>query len=177
MAIAVAATSVWLVVTQSAPQAFAERGEAGVGFAGPAGVTVVLGLDQLVLADADRRVQLLGARLEGAGMDARVARNDGVRAYQLSRSGGIGAITADALDGREWGVPGGWTLLEPTGVVIAPRQRWGLVAVVTGLREGRWSSDRLVVDYLVDGKRSSQRFDFHLTLCVTDAAVQCETDE
>lgn len=177
MAAMVAVTTGWMVVTQSAPQAFAGGGEAGVGITRPAGVTVVLGLDQLVLANPGRRVELLGARLEGPGMDLRVARLEGVRAYELSRSGGIGAITADELDGKERGVPGGWTLVEPAGVVIAARQRWGLVAVVTGLRQGRWSSDRLVVDYLVDGKRSSQRFDFHVAVCVADVVVQCETDE
>lgn len=177
MAALVAVTTGWLLVTQSAPQAFVSDGEAGVGFSGPAGVSVVLGLDQLVLANPSRRVELLGARLEGAGMNARVARNDGVRAYELSGSGGIGAITADELDGEESGVPGGWTLVEPAGVEIAAGHRWGLVAVVTGLREGRWSSDRVVVDYLVDGKRTSQRFDFHLALCVTDVVVQCESDD
>ncbi|QKE84619.1 hypothetical protein [Arthrobacter sp. NEB 688] len=167
----------WLVVTQSAPLAFSVGGEGGVGFTRPVGDTVVLGLDQLVLADPGRRVQLLGARVEGSGMDPRVARNDGVRAYEVGPAGGIGAITADELDGRESGVPGGWTLAEPAGVVIRAGHRWGLVLVVTGLREGRWSSDGLVVDYLVDGKRSSQRFDVHVAVCVADVTVLCESDE
>lgn len=163
----------YLLATQSVPQAFVPREGGGVGMARPAGVTVVLGLADLQLAGSGRRIELLAARVEGPGMDPAVARVDGVRAYELTESGGIGAVTADELDGTTWGVPGGWAVVEPTGVVINESQRWGLVLVVTGLQNGRWSSERLVVDYRVDGRRTSQRFDTEVVLCISDAQVAC----
>lgn len=170
----VAVMSAYLLATQSAPQAFVPGGGGGAGLIRPAGVTAVLGLADLQLADPGRRVELLGARVEGPGMDPTVARVDGVRAYELTTSGGIGAVTADDLGGTAWGVPGGWTLVEPAGVVVSEPHLWGLVVVVTGLHDGRWSSQRLVVDYRVNGQRNSQRFDAPVALCVSDVAgIDC----
>ena len=101
---------------------------------------------------------------------------EGVRAYELTTSGGIGAVDADDLDGRAWGVPGGWTLVEPAGVAIREPQHWGLVLVVTGLRNGRWSSERVIVDYRVNGQRTSQRFDNQVILCVSDVPdIDCSS--
>lgn len=154
-------------------------GSWGVGIARPAGVTVVLDGGTLVPSDPTARVELVSVDVSGPGRDPAIARSE-VKVLHLDENGngGIGALTTDDLAAATRAGKG-WELVEPAGVVLGNGDRglWQAVVVVTGLSEGTWTSDHLVVQYRVDGRPGRQVVPVTSTLCVSgDAAAACPPD-
>ncbi len=146
-----------------APEGFARSGISVV-----PGETAVVGLGRLRLADPDTTATLVSLDVEGEHVSARAGRVLGVTVYPITDSGGIGAITAADLPGADGN--GGWQLTSPHGAVVSAGEPLGVAVVVLGDSVGSWSSDSLVVEYLVDGREQRQRIAIGAGVCVVTAA-------
>ncbi|WP_299440771.1 hypothetical protein [uncultured Phycicoccus sp.] len=154
-------------------------GEAGHAFLAPEGFarsgisvapgeTAVVGLGRLRLADPDTTATLTSLDVQGEQVAATAGRVLGVKVYRITDSGGIGAITAADLAGVDGN--GGWQLTSPDGAVVSAEQPLGVAVVVQGDSVGSWSSDSLVVEYVMDGREQRQRIAIGAGVCVVTAA-------
>lgn len=154
-------------------------GEAGHAFVAPEGFarsgisiapggTAVVGLGSLRLADPDTTATLKSLDVQGEHVAATAGRVLGVKVYRITDSGGIGAITAADLSGVDGN--GGWQLTSPDGAVVSAEEPLGVAVVVQGDSVGSWSSDSLVVEYVMDGRAQRQRIAIGAGVCVVTAA-------
>lgn len=134
------------------------------------GSTAVVGLGMLQLADRDETAKLLTLAVQGDHASAKAGRVLGVKVYPIRDSGGIGAITTADLSGMDGN--SGWQLTPPDGAVIRGEVPLGVAVVVLADSVGSWSSDTLVIDYMMDGHRQRQSIAIGAGVCVINGADQ-----
>ena len=139
------------------------------------GTTAVIGLGDLQLADPGKTAKLVSLSVAGDQVGAQAGHVLGVKVYRFTDSGGIGAITEADLSGVDGN--GGWQLEAPAGAFVTDGQPLGVAVLVQGEALGTWSSDSVVVEYTIDGRRQSQQIPIGAGLCVVsnpDAGARCD---
>lgn len=146
-----------------APEGFSQSG-----ISVAPGATAVVGLGILQLTDTDKTAHLLSLAVQGEHASTKAGQILGVKVYPITDSGGIGAITTADLSGVDGN--SGWQLTPPDGAVVTGEESLGVAVVVLGDSVGSWSSDSLVIDYMMDGRHQRQRIAIGAGVCVVTAA-------